>query len=142
MTFKNKIIAITRPAERSQEAVDIIENWGGTALVAPTLELQISSSQSLTELCKMAKKLDWLIFTSPTAILSLFKHCKDLKEHLNPECKIAVIGPRTGNYLTEYGHYVALRVSFILWYMLLFSGSAINSSILPSSIFIFTFVFP
>lgn len=103
MTFKNKVIAITRPAERSQEAVDIIENWGGTALVAPTLELQISSSQSLIELCKLAKKLDWLIFTSPTAILSLFKHCKELKEHLNPECKIAVIGPRTGNYLGEYG---------------------------------------
>jgi len=103
MTFKNKVIAITRPAERSQEAVDIIENWGGTALVAPTLELQISSSQSLIELCKMAKKLDWLIFTSPTAILSLFKHCKDLKDHLNPNCKIAVIGPRTGNYLGEYG---------------------------------------
>lgn len=103
MTFKDKIIAITRPIERSQEAVDIIENWGGKALVAPTLELQISNTQSLIELCLMVDKLDWLIFTSPTAILSLFKHCKDLKNLLNPFCKIAVIGPRTGDYLCEFG---------------------------------------
>lgn len=81
----------------------MVENYGGTALVAPTLELQISSSESLLNLCKMADKVDWLIFTSPTSILSLFKHCKDLKDRLNPECRIAVIGPRTGNYLREHG---------------------------------------
>lgn len=100
--FKDKIIAITRPAERSPEAVKLVENYGGIALVAPTLELKISSSESLLKLCKMASELDWLIFTSPTSILSLFKHCKDLKDKLNPQCKIAVIGPRTGNYLREH----------------------------------------
>lgn len=103
MTFKDKVIAITRPVERSHEAVEIIENWGGKALIAPTLELQILNSQSLIKLCEMVYKLDWLIFTSPTAILSLFKHCKDLKKRMNPNCKTAVIGPRTGNYLSEYG---------------------------------------
>ena len=101
--FKGKVIAVTRPKERSKEAVQIIEDYGGKALVAPTLELQISSSQSLIELCKMADELDWLIFTSPTAILSVFKHCPGLKEILNPNCRIAVIGPRTGNYLSEQG---------------------------------------
>lgn len=100
--FKGKIIAITRPLERSQEAVRIIEDYGGAALVAPTLELQVSNTQSLIKLCQNAGKLDWLIFTSPTSILSLFKHCTDLKERLNPQCKIAVIGPRTGKYLEEY----------------------------------------
>ncbi|MCE5215204.1 MAG: uroporphyrinogen-III synthase [Methanobacterium sp.] len=101
--FQGKKIAITRPIERSQEAVQIIEENGGQVLVAPTLELRITNTQPLKDLCKKADKLDWLIFTSPTAILSLFKHCKNLKDHLNPKCKIAVIGPRTGNYLTEYG---------------------------------------
>jgi len=100
--FKGKVIAITRPIERSQEAVRIIEDYRGTVLVAPTLELQVSNTQSLIKLCQTADKLDWLIFTSPTSILSLFKHCKDLKERLNPQCKIAVIGPRTGNYLEEH----------------------------------------
>ena len=101
--FEGKLIGVTRPAERVTEAVNIIEEHGGIAFVAPTLELRISNSQSLVDLCKMVGKLDWLIFTSPTAIISLFKHCKDLKEKLNPDCQIAVIGPRTENFLQEYG---------------------------------------
>ena len=101
--FEGKVIGITRPAERVAEAVNIVEAHGGKAFVAPTLELQVSNSQSLKNLCKMAGKLDWLIFTSPTAIISLFKHCNDLKERLNPDCKIAVIGPRTGKFLEEKG---------------------------------------
>ncbi|MDD3984842.1 MAG: uroporphyrinogen-III synthase [Methanobacterium sp.] len=101
--FKGKIIGITRPAERVDEAVNIIESYGGKAFIAPTLELKVSNSQPLKNLCKMAGKLDWLIFTSPTAIISLFKHCKDLKERLNPNCEIGVIGPRTGKFLEEQG---------------------------------------
>jgi uroporphyrinogen-III synthase len=101
--FEGKVIGITRPAERVAEAVNIVEAHGGKAFVAPTLELQVSNSQSLKNLCKMAGKLDWLIFTSPTAIISLFKHCNDLKERLSPDCKIAVIGPRTGKFLEEKG---------------------------------------
>lgn len=106
--FKGKKIAITRPIERSQEAIKIIEDHGGTVLVAPTLELVISNTQPLKELCEKAFELDWLIFTSPTAILSLFKHCKDFKDRLNPQCRIAVIGPRTGNYLNKHGLYADL----------------------------------
>lgn len=101
--FKGKKIAITRPIERSPEAIKIIEDYGGTVLVAPTLELVITNTQPLKDLCRRADELDWLIFTSPTAILSLFKHCTDLKNHLNPSCRIAVIGPRTGKYLSEHG---------------------------------------
>ena len=101
--FKGKKIAITRPIERSQEAIKIIEEYGGEVLVAPTLELVITNTQPLKDLCRNVDELDWLIFTSPTSILSLFKHCKNLKDRLNTKCKIAVIGPRTANYLAEYG---------------------------------------
>ena len=101
--FEGKIIGITRPAERVAEAVQMVEEHGGKTLVAPTLELRVSNSKSLIELCKMSNKLDWLIFTSPTGIISLFKHCIDLKDRLNPGCKIAVIGPRTRNYLEKKG---------------------------------------
>jgi uroporphyrinogen-III synthase len=101
--LKGKVIGITRPIERVDEAVGIVEEYGGKALVAPTLELRISNSQSLNNLCKMAGELDWLIFTSPTGIISLFKHCQELKDNLSPNCRIAVIGPRTGNFLEEKG---------------------------------------
>jgi uroporphyrinogen-III synthase len=101
--FKGKVIGITRPAERVDEAVNIVKQHGGTAIVAPTIELQISNSQSLLNLCKMVGELDWLILTSPTSIISLLKHCNDIKERLNPFCQIAVIGPRTKNFLEEQG---------------------------------------
>lgn len=100
-TVPNKIVAITRPFERAEEAVKMVEEKGGVPLVAPTLELQILNSKPLVNLCKTADKFDWLIFTSPTGILSVFKHCKDLKNRLKPECKIAVIGPRTAKFLME-----------------------------------------
>ena len=101
--FRGKKIAITRPIESTPEAIKIIEDTGGTVLVAPTLELVIINTKPLKDLCRRADELDWLIFTSPTAILSLFKHCSDLKDRLNPSCRIAVIGPRTGKYLSEHG---------------------------------------
>lgn len=101
--LKGKVVALTRPAERMQEAVDILEENGVVPLVAPTLELQISNTDSLIQLCNMAPELDWLIFTSPTGIISAFKHCKDLKNRLNKECRIAVIGPRTAKFLDENG---------------------------------------
>jgi uroporphyrinogen-III synthase len=101
--FEGKVIGITRPAERIEEAVNIIKKHGGTAIVAPTIELQISNTQSLLYLCKIAHKLDWLILTSPRGIISLLKHCSGIKERLNPSCQIAVIGPRTEKFLEEQG---------------------------------------
>ena len=101
--FDGKLIGITRPAERVAEAVALVEEYGGKAFVAPTLELQISNSQSLIKLCQMAGELDWLIFTSPTGIISIFKHCENLKDRLKSDCKIAVIGPRTEKFLEKRG---------------------------------------
>ena len=43
--FQGKKIAITRPIERSQEAIKIIEDCGGTVLVTPTLELRVTNTQ-------------------------------------------------------------------------------------------------
>jgi uroporphyrinogen-III synthase len=101
--FNGKVIGITRPAERVDEAVNIVKQHGGTVIVAPTIELQISNTQSLLNLCEIVGELDWLILTSPTSIISLLKHCNDIKERLNPCCQIAVIGPRTETFLEEHG---------------------------------------
>ena len=101
--FKGKVIAITRPLERSKTAVDIIKSYGGVPLVAPTLELLSSKTESLMELCKKANELDWIILTSPSSLNSLFKYCKDFKTRLNPNCKVAAIGPKTAKAITHYG---------------------------------------
>jgi len=102
--LEGKTIAITRPAERCNEAVKIIKAYGGIPFVAPTLELKILKSKSLIKLCKMADELDWIIFTSPAAVKSFFESCDDA----TPNCKIAVIGPKTREVLGEYGRDVDL----------------------------------
>jgi uroporphyrinogen-III synthase len=101
--FKGKVIAITRPQERSKTAVDIIKSHGGVPFVAPTLELHSSKTKSLMELCKRAQELDWIILTSPASLNSLFKYCHDFKEKLNPNCRVAAIGPKTAKAITNYG---------------------------------------
>lgn len=101
--MSDKIIVITRPEDRSQIAVDIVTELGGVAKVVPTLELKIVCSETLLNLFKKLNKLDWLIFTSPTAVNSVFQFCPNLKEKLNPKCKIGVIGPKTSKSLEDYG---------------------------------------
>ncbi|HII84419.1 MAG TPA: uroporphyrinogen-III synthase [Methanobacterium subterraneum] len=101
--FEGKIIGITRPLERSQAAVEIVTQHGGIPLVAPTLELESFASESLLDLCQRASELDWIIFTSPASLESLFKYCPDFRENLNPQCEVAVIGPRTERVLNDYG---------------------------------------
>ncbi|HMK53678.1 MAG TPA: uroporphyrinogen-III synthase, partial [Methanobacteriaceae archaeon] len=101
--LEGKVIAVTRPRERAQEAVDIITREGGVVLLAPTLELTMTQTESLMKLCQIAGDLNWLIFTSPSSLDSLFKYCEDFKEKLNPNCMVAVIGPRTQRALQEKG---------------------------------------
>jgi uroporphyrinogen-III synthase len=106
--FKGKIIAITRPNERSKTAVDFIKSYGGVPLVAPTLELLPSKTESLMKLCERAHELDWIILTSPASLNSLFKYCKDFKARLNPNCRVAAIGPKTAKSITYHGIHTEL----------------------------------
>ncbi|PKL68778.1 MAG: uroporphyrinogen-III synthase [Methanobacteriales archaeon HGW-Methanobacteriales-1] len=94
-TLNNKVIVITRPIERSKFAANIVKEFGGVPLLVPTLELKFTLTPTLRRLLKQVKELDWLIFTSPAALESIFNFCPDLKEKISPQCKIAVIGPKT-----------------------------------------------
>lgn len=102
-TLNNKVIVITRPIERSKFAVDIVKEFGGVPLVVPTLQLKFTNTPTLRKLLKQLKELDWLIFTSPASLESIFNFCPDLKEHLNPQCKVAVIGPKTKHIAESKG---------------------------------------
>ena len=90
-----KRIAITRPKERSKAAKEFIENYGGEAVIVPTLELKLENTDSLKELMNRSDELDWLIFTSVSSIDSIFNFYPNFLESLNPNCKIATIGTKT-----------------------------------------------
>ena len=95
------VIAITRPKDRAKKACDIVEKLGGEAVLAPTLDLKPVNSQSLKELVERKDELDWIIFTSPTTIVSLNKFYPEFLISL--DCKLAVIGNKTGKLAEKNG---------------------------------------
>ena len=101
-----KRIAITRPKERSKAAKEFIENYGGEALIVPTLELKLENTDSLKELMSRFGELDWLIFTSVSSIDSIFKFYPDFSKSLNPDCKIATIGTKTAEVAMNKGLHI------------------------------------
>ncbi|MGB9979608.1 uroporphyrinogen-III synthase [Methanobacterium sp.] len=97
--LEGKKIVITRPAERAKDSVELVKSYGAIPIVTPTIELKDSKPEEVLKLCKMINELDWLIFTSPRAIKSFFKHCSlEGAENL----KIATIGPKTEEVLNQY----------------------------------------
>ena len=100
------VVAITRPKDRAKKACEIVEAFGGSAFLAPTLDLQPVNTPSLKELVDMRDKLDWIVFTSPTTVVSLNKFYPDFIKNL--DCKLAVIGNKTGKIAEKNGMKVDL----------------------------------
>ena len=95
------VVAITRPIDRAQKACEIVEKLGGEAFLAPTLDLKPINSESLKELVSRKDELDWIVFTSPTTIVSLNKFYPEFLKTL--DCKLAVIGNKTGRLAEKQG---------------------------------------
>ena len=95
------VVAITRPKDRAKKACEIVEKLGGSAVLAPTLDLEPVNSDSLKELVARKDELDWIIFTSPTTIVSLNKFYPEFIKTL--DCKLAVIGNKTGKLAQKNG---------------------------------------
>ena len=95
------IVAITRPKDRARKACEIGDELGGKAILAPTLDLKPVNTQSLKDLVSRNDELDWIVFTSPTTIVSLNKFHPDFLNNLT--CKIAVIGNKTGKMVEKQG---------------------------------------
>ena len=99
--MKKPVVAITRPADRAKKACEIVEKLGGSAVLAPTLDLKPVNTDSLKDLVKNKDSLDWIVFTSPTTIDSFNLFYPDFFNDLN--CKVAVIGNKTGSLLEKQG---------------------------------------
>ena len=98
-----KTVAITRPYNRIDEVVELVESYCGEAFIAPTLELKLKNTDSLKSLVELINDFDWLIFTSPTSIESLFEFYHDFREKINDNCQIATIGHKTEEVANSYG---------------------------------------
>ena len=95
------VVAITRPEDRARKTCEIVEKLGGEAFMAPTLDLKPVNTDSLKNLVLQKDKLDWIVFTSPTTIVSLNKFYPNFLKNL--KCKLAVIGNKTGQLAEKHG---------------------------------------
>ena len=100
------VVAITRPKDRARKACEIVEKLGGESFLTPTLDLKPVNTESLKNLVSKKDELDWIVFTSPTTIVSLNKFYPEFLQSLN--CKLAVIGNKTGMLAEEHGLVVDL----------------------------------
>ena len=100
------VVAITRPKDRAGKACEIVEKLGGESFLAPTLDLKPVNTESLKYLVSKKDELNWIVFTSPTTIVSLDKFYPEFLQNLN--CKLAVIGNKTGKLAEKHGLVVDL----------------------------------
>ena len=98
-----KVVALTRPASRSDEAKILIESYNAEALIVPTLEIELLNSPTLKAFMEEVENMDWLIFTSVSSLDSIYKYYPDFNEKLNNKCKTAVIGHKTAEVAEKYG---------------------------------------
>ena len=89
---------------RSTEASDLVERFGGNAVIAPmiaTKEIVSSHDLSLLQSCNL---YDWLIFTSQSSVKAF--HSKMVKYQLDASfftAKIAVVGTKTASAIEDLG---------------------------------------
>lgn len=99
--LQGKRIVITRPIERSKALANLIEENGATAIIVPTLELQLVKSPELIEITENIESYDWIIFTSPAGVKSFF----EIYGKKSIPSKIAVIGVKTEEELIKYDNH-------------------------------------
>ncbi|MBR3214297.1 MAG: uroporphyrinogen-III synthase [Methanosphaera sp.] len=96
--LESKKVVITRPKERSMVLAKLIEENGGVPIIIPTLELQLVKSPELIKIAEDIESFDWIIFTSPAGVRSIF----EVYPSRTVPCNIAVIGIKTEEVLNEY----------------------------------------
>lgn len=95
------VVAITRPYDRAIDACDIVRRLGGECVLAPTLDLEPVNTKSLKKLVDREDDMDWIVFTSPTTIISLNEFYPNFIKNIS--CKVAVIGNKTAQVARDHG---------------------------------------
>lgn len=109
--LSDKIFISTRPKNQNDELRKLIENEGAQLLEMPTIELQAAAldEEGLATFQHIGI-FSWIVFTSPSGIHFFFSFLKEISGsyYLPASVKIAVVGKKTEQLLTEYGHEASL----------------------------------
>lgn len=98
-------IVVTRAREQAAELVDMLEERGAEAILAPTIRFaEPDDVGALDRACTDASTYDWIVFTSATGVDAFMRRLlalgdvRDLKG-----VRLCTIGPATAERLAGYG---------------------------------------
>ena len=94
-------VAITRPKERAEDTIKLVEKRGWRAVIVPTVEI-VPRKDSLASIDLSC--YDWLVVTSASGASMLSEHFRDALKKI----KVACIGPKTREALEKQGIKVSL----------------------------------
>lgn len=99
--LEGRTIVITRPAERSGHLVAAIEDLGGRAILAPSIQVRPARSAALTAALKdlAAARYAWVLLTSPSTVAMLAERLPDASR---VRAKVAAIGDGTADAFARY----------------------------------------
>ncbi len=102
--LQGRTIVITRAASQAAELTTLLENYGATVIVCPTIEIRDPENfERLDEALDHLYGYDWLIFTSTNGVEYFTKRLqtRGLKLEDLDEIRVCAIGQRTAEKLHE-----------------------------------------
>jgi uroporphyrinogen-III synthase len=93
-SLAGKVVLVTRPIDRSDHLVRLLEGRGARVLSAPTIELVPARAAPLADALERlaAGGFDWVVLTSPATVDVLREHLRGPRD---VRAKLAVIGDGT-----------------------------------------------
>ena len=107
-----KRVLVTRPREQAPELVERLESMGAEAIEAPMIRiLPPEDFGPLDEACTGVSAFDWIVFASANAVDAFFERLLAGSQDVRAlkGVKLCVVGPATGDRLSDYGLKVDLE---------------------------------
>lgn len=99
-----KSVLVTRARKQASDLIQQIETLGGEPIVLPGIEiLPVQDPELIDRAIFSLARYDWVVFTSVNGVSSFVERLKALQVPMSELAarKLAVIGPATGDYLTQ-----------------------------------------
>jgi len=98
-------VVVTRASEQAGELVDMLEDRGAEAILAPTIRIAPPEDiDALDRSCAEAGSYDWIVFTSANGVEHFMRRVLangDIRDLKGP--RICTIGPATTEQLARFG---------------------------------------
>jgi uroporphyrinogen-III synthase len=99
-------VVVTRPKDRAGRLADLIEERGGTVVLAPAIELVPAPAHALDEAARAAVdgEFEWVVFTSPAGAEALLDRMPAKSERSGTiRARVAAVGEGTARTLRALG---------------------------------------